>query len=145
MKQLNCLTRTNAGFGMTILRIILGVTFMMHGSQKLFGAFGGGGLDGTAKFMTSLGLEPGYLMAVLASLGEFGGGLLLVLGLFTRLGAFLTGFVSLVAIFSVHISKGFFMSSGGYEFALILLAASIAVLIEGAGKCSIDKMIAKQE
>lgn len=145
MKYINCLTRSNAGLGMTVLRIILGITFMMHGSQKLFGAFGGGGLDGTAKFMTSLGLEPGYLMAVLAALGEFGGGLLLILGLFTRFGALLTAFISVVAIFSVHISKGFFMSGGGYEFALILLAASIAVLIEGAGKCSIDKMIAKQE
>lgn len=135
---------TEAGFGLTVLRVILGITFMMHGAQKLFGAFGGGGLDGTAKFMTSLGLEPGFLMALLAGLGEFGGGLLLVIGLFTRFGAFLTAIVSLVAMLSVHISKGFFMATGGYEFTLVLLAASLAVLIEGAGKCSVDKMISKK-
>lgn len=137
------LTQTSAGTGMTILRVILGITFMMHGSQKLFGAFGGGGLEGTAKFMASLGLEPSYVMAVLAALGEFGGGLLLLLGLFTRFGAFLTGVVSLVAIFSVHISKGFFMSGGGYEYALVLLAASLALLIDGAGKYSLDSGLSK--
>jgi putative oxidoreductase len=135
------ITQTNACYGITILRVILGITFMMHGSQKLFGAFGGGGIAGTTKFMASLGLEPASLMAVLAGLGEFGGGLLLVIGLFSRLGAALTAIVSLVAMFSVHIHKGFFMSSGGYEFVLVLLAASIAIIIEGSGKLSIDKKI----
>lgn len=144
MNMIKKMMSTEAGFGLTVLRVILGITFMMHGAQKLFGAFGGGGLDGTAKFMTSLGLEPGFLMALLAGLGEFGGGLLLVIGLFTRFGAFLTAIVSLVAMLSVHISKGFFMATGGYEFTLVLLAASLAVLIEGAGKCSVDKMISKK-
>ena len=67
-----------------------------------------------------------------------------MIGLFTRFGAFLTAIVSLVAMLSVHISKGFFMATGGYEFTLVLLAASLAVLIEGAGKCSVDKMISKK-
>lgn len=134
-------TQTNAGTGLTILRVITGITFMMHGSQKLFGLFGGGGLSGTAKFMASLGIEPAGLMAFMAGLGEFGGGLLLLLGLFTRLGALGTGIVSLVALFSVHINKGFFMATGGYEYALILLAISIAIFIEGAGKWSIDKCV----
>ena len=97
-KYLNYVTKTTAGSGMTILRVILGITFMMHGAQKLFGMFGGGGLDGTTKFMASLGLEPASLMAFMAGLGEFGGGLLLLLGLFTRLGALGTAIVSLVAI-----------------------------------------------
>lgn len=142
MKEcLNKLTQTNAGTGITILRLVVGITFMMHGAQKLFGMFGGGGLAGTTKFMASLGLEPAALMAFMAGLGEFGGGLLLVLGLFTRLGALGTAIVSLVAMFSVHISKGFFMSTGGYEYALVLLAASIAILIEGAGKWSVDKCV----
>lgn len=144
MNMIKKMMSTEAGFGLTVLRVILGVTFMMHGAQKLFGAFGGGGLDGTAKFMSSLGLEPGFLMALLAGLGEFGGGLLLVLGLFTRFGAFLTAIVSLVAMLSVHITKGFFMATGGYEFTLVLLAASLAVLVEGAGKCSVDKMMSKK-
>lgn len=139
------LTATNAGIGITILRVVLGITFMMHGAQKVFGAFGGGGLEGTAKFMTSLGLEPGYLMAVLAGFGEFGGGLLLVVGLFSRFGAFLTAIISLVAMLSVHISKGFFMSGGGYEFTLVLLAASLAVLIEGAGKFSLDRVLSNKQ
>lgn len=144
MTLLNKITQTNDQCGMTVLRIILGITFMMHGSQKLFGAFGGGGLEGTAKFMTSIGLEPGYLMALLAGLGEFGGGLLLVIGLFTRFGAFLTAIISLVAMLSVHITKGFFISGGGYEFTLVLFAASIAILIEGAGKFSADQCLSKK-
>lgn len=144
MSLLKKITQTNAQYGMTVLRVILGITFMMHGSQKLFGMFGGGGLEGTAKFMSSLGLEPGYLMALLAGLGEFGGGLLLVIGLFARFGAFLTAIVSLVAMLSVHITKGFFMTTGGYEFTLVLLAASIAILIEGAGKFSADKCLSEK-
>lgn len=144
MSLLKKLTQTNDQLGMTVLRIILGITFMMHGAQKLFGMFGGGGLEGTGQFMSSLGLEPGYFMALLAGLGEFGGGLLLVFGLFARFGAFLTAIVSLVAMLSVHITKGFFMSGGGYEFTLVLLAASIAILIEGAGKFSVDKCLSKK-
>lgn len=145
MKQhLNKLTNTNACYGMTVLRVIVGMTFMLHGAQKLFGVLGGGGLEGTAKFMASLGLEPSYLMALLAGSGEFFGGLLLILGLMTRPAAVLTAIVSLVAMFSVHISKGFFMSAGGYEYVLVLLAASIALMIEGAGKCSLDKWLYKK-
>lgn len=136
---LNKLMQSNAGYGITVLRIVLGIVFMAHGSQKLFGAFGGGGLEGTAKWMASIGLEPGYLMALLAGLGEFGGGLLLVLGLLTRAGAFLTAIVSLVAMFSVHMSNGFFMGQNGIEYVLVLFAASIAILIEGSGKCGLDK------
>lgn len=143
MTLLKKLASTSAGYDLTVLRVVLGVIFMMHGSQKAFGMFGGGGLEGTAKFFSSLGLEPASLMAFLAAFGEFGGGLLLILGLFTRFGAFLTGMVSLVAMLSVHISKGFFMSTGGYEYALMLLAASVAVLIAGAGKISVDEKISK--
>lgn len=141
VNKVSKLLHSNAGYGITVLRVALGIVFMAHGAQKVFGMFGGGGLAGTAKFMASLGLEPAFLMALLAGFGEFGGGLLLVLGLATRFGAFLTAIVSLVAMLSVHISKGFFMSSGGIEFTLILLAASIAVLIEGGGKLALDKVI----
>lgn len=132
---------STAGYGMTALRVGVGTVFIAHGAQKLFGIFGGAGLTGTTKFMASLGLEPAFLMALLAGLGEFGGGLLLLLGLATRLGAALTTIVSLIAMLSVHISKGFFMSSGGIEFTLVLLMASIALLVEGSGELAIDKII----
>lgn len=144
MRYLKKLTFTEAGYGLTILRIILGIVFMAHGSQKLFGVFGGYGLEGTGKFMESLGLTPGYLMALLAGSGEFLGGLLVLLGLFSRIGAFLTAAVSVVAFLSVHISHGFFMSSGGFEYILVLLVASIAIMIEGGAKYSIDSLLFKK-
>ena len=118
MKCLKKLTFTEAGYGLTILRIILGIVFMAHGSQKLFGLFGGYGLEGTGKFMESLGLTPGYLMALLAGSGEFFGGLLVLLGLFSRIGAFLTMIVSVVAFFSVHIT---YSSSCLFLYLLISL------------------------
>ena len=133
---------TRAGYGLTILRIAVGVIFAAHGSQKLFGLFGGYGLAGTAQWMESIGLTPGYLMASLAGGTEFFAGLALIIGLLVRPAALGLAFLSLVAIFSVHISNGLFMANNGYEFALALLAGSLAVLIEGAGKLSVDRAIA---
>ena len=133
---------TRAGYGLTVLRIVVGIVFAAHGSQKLFGAFGGHGLAGTAQYMESLGLTPGYLMATLAGGTEFFAGLALIIGLLVRPAALGLTFLSLVAIFTVHISNGLFMANNGYEFALALLGGSIAVLIEGAGKLSADRVIA---
>ena len=124
---------TRAGYGLTILRIAVGVIFAAHGSQKLFGLFGGYGLAGTAQYMDSIGLHPGYLMATLAGGTEFFAGLALIIGLLVRPAALGLTFLSLVAIFTVHISNGLFMANNGYEFALALLGGSLAVLIEGAG------------
>ncbi|AZZ77531.1 DoxX family protein [Pseudomonas sp. RU47] len=133
---------TRAGYGLTILRIAVGVIFAAHGSQKLFGLFGGYGLAGTAQYMDSIGLHPGYLMATLAGGTEFFAGLALIIGLLVRPAALGLTFLSLVAIFTVHISNGLFMANNGYEFALVLLGGSLAVLIEGAGKLSVDRAIA---
>ncbi|MGY2278570.1 DoxX family protein [Pseudomonas monsensis] len=133
---------TRAGYGLTILRISVGVIFAAHGSQKLFGLFGGYGLAGTAQYMDSIGLHPGYLMATLAGGTEFFAGLALIIGLLVRPAALGLTFLSLVAIFTVHISNGLFMANNGYEFALALLGGSLAVLIEGAGKLSVDRAIA---
>lgn len=133
---------TRAGYGLTILRIAVGVIFAAHGSQKLFGLFGGYGLAGTAQYMDSIGLHPGYLMATLAGGTEFFAGLALIIGLLVRPAALGLTFLSLVAIFTVHISNGLFMANNGYEFALALLGGSLAVLIEGAGKLSVDRAIA---
>ena len=132
---------TRAGYGLTVLRIAVGVIFAAHGSQKLFGLFGGYGLAGTAQWMESIGLTPGYLMASLAGGTEFFAGLALIIGLLVRPAALGLAFLSLVAIFSVHIGNGLFMANNGYEFALALLGGALAVLLEGAGKLSVDRAI----
>ncbi|MBD9657760.1 DoxX family protein [Pseudomonas sp. PDM12] len=136
------LATTRAGFGLTILRVLVGITFMAHGSQKLFGWFGGYGLAGVAQWMESIGLAPGYLMALMAGSAEFFGGLALVIGLLVRPASAVLAITMLVAIFSVHIGNGFFMANNGYEFALALLAATLALLVEGAGRLSLDQRIA---
>jgi putative oxidoreductase len=133
---------TRASYGLTVLRIFVGIIFAAHGSQKLFGMFGGYGIAGTAQYMESVGLAPGHLMAILSGGTEFFGGLALIIGLLVRPAALGLTFLSLVAIFTVHISHGLFMANNGYEFALALLGGSIAVLIEGAGKLSVDRAIA---
>lgn len=135
-------THTQAGFGLTVLRIVAGLTFAAHGAQKLFGWFGGYGLEGVGQWMESIGLAPGYLMALMAGSAEFFGGLALILGLLVRPAAAMLAVTMLVAIVTVHLANGFFMSNNGYEFALALLAISLALVIEGAGKLSLDKRIA---
>jgi len=136
------LLSTQAGYGLTLLRVIAGLTFAAHGSQKLFGWFGGYGLAGVGQWMESIGLAPGYLMALLAGSAEFFGGVALIVGLLVRPAAAVLAVTMLVAIVTVHLANGFFMSNNGYEFALALLAISLAVMIEGAGKLSLDKRIA---
>lgn len=139
---LNKLLQSNAGLGSLMLRIPVGIILAAHGGQKLFAWFGGYGLEGTGQWMTSIGLEPGYLMALLAGSAEFFGGLALILGLLTRPAAALSAFTMLVAIFSVHISHGLFMSNNGYEFALSLLAATLALTVQGGGRFSLDNKLA---
>lgn len=135
---------TEPGFGALALRVPVGIIFMAHGAQKLFGSFGGYGLEGTGQWMASIGLEPGYLMALLAGAGEFFGGLFILLGLLARPSAVVLALTMVVAIFAVHFQNGFFMSNGGYEFALALLAASVSLVFSGAGKASIDELIANK-
>lgn len=132
------LITTDAGWSPLALRIPVGIIFVAHGAQKLFGAFGGYGLEGTGQFFASIGLTPGYLMALLAGSAEFFGGLALLFGLLVRPAAAALAFAMLVAIFSVHIDHGLFMDKNGYEYALALLAASVALLISGAGRLSVD-------
>jgi putative oxidoreductase len=128
------------------LRLAGGVIFVAHGSQKLFGAFGGYGLDGTGQFFDSVGLSPGYLLALLAGAAEFFGGLALILGLLVRPAAASLAFTMLIAIFAVHFSKGLFLDKGGFEYALALLALSVSLLISGGGRFSIDRVLgAKSE
>lgn len=135
---------TDITSGPLALRVPVGIIFVAHGAQKLFGAFGGYGLEGTGQWMASIGLNPGYLMALLAGGAEFFGGLALIVGLLTRPTAAVLAFTMLVAIFSVHIDKGLFMSNNGYEYALALLAASVSLLFSGAGRLSLDAALTEQ-
>ncbi|BFM50726.1 DoxX family protein [Marinomonas sp. THO17] len=138
------ITRTSSGWASTILRIPVGLIMMAHGAQKLFGAFGGYGLEGTGQWMASIGLEPGYLMALLAGSAEFFGGLALVIGLLVRPAGIALAFTMLIAIFSVHFSHGLFMSNNGYEYALTLLVACLSLAFSGAGALSLDKVISNK-
>ncbi len=138
----NRLLATDAGYGPLALRVPVGIIFAAHGAQKLFGWFGGYGLEGTGQFFGSVGLNPGYLMALLAGSVEFFGGLALVLGLLVRPAAAALAGAMLIAIFAVHVGKGFFISNGGYEYALALFAASLSLLFSGGGRYAVDATLA---
>ena len=137
------LVATEAGWGTLALRIPVGIIFAAHGAQKLFGWFGGYGLEGTGEWLASIGLAPGYLMALLAGGAEFFGGLALVFGVLVRPAGVALAVAMLVAIFSVHVDNGLFMSNNGYEFALALLAAALSLVVSGAGRGSLDGLLAK--
>ena len=141
---LNILTESNAGYSALALRVPVGIIFMAHGAQKLFAWFGGYGLEGTAGWMESIGLGPGYLMALLSGGSEFFGGIFILFGLLTRPAAAVLAFTMIVAIFWVHFANGLFMSNNGYEFGLALLAASVSLVLSGAGKFSLDNILSKK-
>jgi putative oxidoreductase len=138
---INTITSTNSGLDTLALRIAAGAIFAAHGAQKLFGWFGGYGLEATASWMVSIGIEPGILMAILAGSAEFFGGLLLIAGLLTRPAALALTFTMVVAIVTAHLDNGFFMANNGYEFALALLAISVGLVFRGGGSLSVDRLI----
>jgi putative oxidoreductase len=143
MSVINKVLATNNTFSALALRLPLGIIFAAHGAQKLFGWFGGYGLEGTGQWMESIGLGPGVLMAALSGSAEFFGGLALILGLLTRPAALVLAGTMVVAILTVHISNGLFMSNNGYEFGLALLAGAVSLLISGGGRASVDRLLAK--
>jgi putative oxidoreductase len=124
--------------GMTVFRATIGAIFFAHGAQKLFGWFGGYGLDGTGKAFDSMGLRPGRRQALIAGASEAGGGTLLGLGLLTPVGAAAVIGVMNEAVRTVHLDKGFFVTNGGYEFNLILAASAFALADHGPGPWSLD-------
>ncbi|WP_210395943.1 DoxX family protein [Motiliproteus sediminis] len=138
---LNKIVTSRTGYDALALRLPLGIILAAHGAQKLFGWFGGYGLEGTGQWMASIGLEPGFLMALLAGSAEFFGGIALLLGLLTRPAALVAAFTMVVAILSVHWENGLFMSNNGYEFALSLLAASVALTLRGGGSLALDNQL----
>jgi putative oxidoreductase len=121
-----------------VLHVVVGLLFFAHGTQKLFGWFGGYGIGGTAGFFEQLGLRPGRLHAWAAALAETTGGILLALGLFTPIGAALVIAVMTTAVITVHWEKGPFNTEGGYEFNLTLVAAAFALSGVGPGEWSLD-------
>lgn len=127
--------------GLLIVRLVIGLTFVGHGAQKLFGWFGGYGLKGTGGWMESIGIKPGILMAVMAGLSELIGGLLLTLGLFTPFAAALIVITMLVAIVTVHGKNGFWSTGNGYEYNLIVIAIAVGIALIGGGDYSIDAIL----
>lgn len=138
MIECNCGSKWQ-GVAPLVLRVAVGLVFFMHGWQKL-----SGGVDGTAGFLGSLGFPAPEVFAVLLIAAELVGGLMLILGLFTHWTAKVLAFVALVALLTVHASKGFFMATGGYEFILLILATSVSLIFLGPGMWSVDGMMRKR-
>jgi len=125
-----------------LIRVVCGLFLMPHGAQKLFGWFGGYGLVATGDFFaTKLGLQPGYLIALLSGLVELVCGGLLVLGLFTRPAALGVVILMAVAVFAVHLPIGFFSQDGGFEYPLMWGLIALAIFFRGGGRLSLDHLI----
>ncbi|MCM3339193.1 DoxX family protein [Paenibacillus sp. MER TA 81-3] len=130
-----------ADYGLLLIRVIIGVTMMGHGAQKLFGWFGGYGVKGTGGWFESIGMRPGVAMALLAGMTELIGGLLFGLGLFTWVGAALIVGTMLVAIVKVHGANGYWVTQNGIEYNVILVVTAIGVALIGAGSISLDALL----
>ncbi len=141
MSIIKILTKTGDYYHLLMFRIVVGIVFFVHGAQKLFSWFNGWGLEGTGNWMGSIGLHPGYYMAMLAGSAEFFGGVFLIIGLMTRLSSLFLIITMAVAILYVHLQNGFFTYNNGYEYAMVLLFSSMTILIGGAGAFSLDKLI----
>jgi putative oxidoreductase len=127
--------------GFLLLRLVVGLTLAAHGAQKLFGWFGGYGLENTGRFLEQMGFVPGRRHALTAGLGETGAGLLLAAGLFTPIAGAIVFAVMLVAGITAHAKAGFFVTSGGYEYNVVLAAAAISLAFSGAGAWSLDALL----
>lgn len=127
--------------GLLILRVAVGAMFVGHGTQKLFGWFGGHGIEGTAGFMRTLGYRSGNAAAVLAGLAETSGGLFLAIGLLTPLAAAAIIGVMFNATMRVHRKHGVWNSNGGFELPLTYAAGALALAFTGPGPFSIDGLV----
>jgi len=127
--------------GHTLFRVAVGGTFFAHGAQKLFGWFGGHGLEATSGAFDSMGLKPGKRTALVAGASEAGGGALLALGFLTPAASAALIGVMHRAVRTVHLDKGFFVTDGGYEYNLILGASAFALADIGPGPLSLDEKL----
>src|SRR5690348_13609544 len=123
--------------GELVLRVVVGLLLAGHGTQKLFGWFGGFGLRGTAGFLETIGYRPGLLFAVLAAIGETVGGLLLAFGFATPLAAALI-VATMINAYAAHAGKGVWSQNGGWEYLLVLGAVGVALAFTGPGAWSLD-------
>ncbi|HVU14700.1 MAG TPA: DoxX family protein [Phototrophicaceae bacterium] len=130
-----------SSLALLIVRLVLGVIFIYHGSQKVFGWFGGSGTSGMAKSLANQGSAFPSLLAWMAALSEFLGGLFVFVGLLTPFAAAFIISAMIVAIVTVHFKKGFANGKGGYEFNLSLIALALVLVLLGAGSYSIDALI----
>lgn len=124
--------------GLLIVRLLIGGLFVGHGAQKVFGLFGGPGLDGTTGWLGSIGFRPARFWAYLAGFGEFGGGTLLALGLLNPLGPLAIIGAMLIAIIKVHSPNGLWVTKGGIEYPLVLAVLSGIVGLLGSGRYALD-------
>jgi putative oxidoreductase len=124
-----------------ILRLFLGFAFTMHGSQKLLGAFGGGGVSGVAGMMGKLGIEPSLLWAWVVSITEFVGGVCLFFGFLTRFWAAGLVIDMAVAVVKVNLVNGFFVGNNGVELPLTFGVIALAIVLTGPGSLSMDRAI----
>jgi putative oxidoreductase len=132
-------------FSRLLLRLVVGGLFIGHGAQKLFGWFGGHGIDATGQFFEQLGMRPGRRNAIAAGVAEAGGGAALVLGFATPVaGAALTA-TMLTAISRVHAKNGPWASDGGFEYNLVLIAAALSLVDIGPGKLSVDAALGEEK
>ena len=122
-----------------ILRLFLGFAFMMHGSQKLLGAFGGSGISGVAGMLTKLGVEPAQVLAWVLSITEFVGGVCVFFGLLTRFWAAGLVIDMAVAILKVNMPNGFFAGKNGFELPLAFGVMALVILLTGPGSLSVDR------
>lgn len=127
--------------GLLIIRLVIGVLFIGHGAQKLFGWFGGYGLKGTGGWLDSIGIKPGVTMALLAGLSEVIGGLMFAAGLLTPLAGILIAATMVIAIVKVHGPNGLWVTQNGYEYNLILLVVAIGVALTGPGQYALDSFL----
>jgi len=124
-------------YGPAVLRLAIGAIFVAHGAQKLFGLWGGPGIEGTAAGFAQLGLTPSTPLALLVGVVEFAGGLMLMFGALTLFTALALAITMAVAVWKVHFANGFFLPAG-YEYNLALIGALVSLMLTGAGAFSID-------
>jgi putative oxidoreductase len=128
--------------GTTLVRGVVGPLFVGHGTQKLFGWFGGHGIEGTGGYFESLGLRPGRRHATAAGVAETLGGALLTLGAATPVAASLISGTMVTAIRKAHVANGPWVTNGGYEYNLVIIAAMTLLAERGAGPVSVDAAVA---